>query len=601
MRKSCRSVFKRSIIAGLVTLFAVILIPGAISASDTQTEVRWGVKIPLRDGIHLNATVYKPLEMPEPLPVVLSMTPYTSDTYHKRAWWFAQNGYVFAMVDVRGRGNSEGSFIPQVHEPEDGYDVVEWLAERPWCNGKVAMWGGSYSGYDQWATAKEFPPHLVTIVPTAAAFPGVDIPFWKNIPYTYEIQWHALVSGVTTSFNLHDSTYWLQVYRRMYMEHRPYTDLPELAANDTTWFLEEAAHPYPDAYLDAMVPTGEDFAHFGIPILTVTGHYDDDQPGALEYYKRHMEFGSQTGKDRHFLIIGPWDHGGTLSPRAKIGGLTFGDASVLDNNDLHRQWYDWTMKDGDQPEFLQDRIAYFVAGANTWKYAESLETIATRHERFYLSSIGGRANETLHSGSMGPETPGSEVEPDRYVYDPLDTRPGELEMDSNQPSLTSQLLAFNLYGNGLVYHSPPFEEDTEISGHLRFEGWISIDVPDTDFQVIVYEILKDGSSVRLSNDLLRARYRESPREPKLVQPGEINRYVFDAFPFFSRKVSKGSRLRLIFTSPNSYLLQKNYNSGGVVAEESGDDARTAHITLYHDADHPSFLELPIVDLLSAKE
>ena len=121
-----------------------------------------------------------------------------------------------------------------------------------------------------------------------------------------------------------------------------------------------------------------------------------------------------------------------------------------------------------------------------------------------------------------------------------------------------------------------------------------MDVPDTDFAVNVYEIKPDGESVFLTGAQMRARYRESPYAEKLVKTGEINRYDFDAFNFFSRRVAKGSRLRLIVSSPNLPLLQKNYNSGGTVAAESKKDARTAHITLYHDAEHPSFLELPIV-------
>jgi hypothetical protein len=57
---------------------------------------------------------------------------------------------------------------------------------------------------------------------------------------------------------------------------------------------------------------------------------------------------------------------------------------------------------------------------------------------------------------------------------------------------------------------------------------------------------------------------------------------------------KGSRLRLLLRCPNMIHLQKNYNSGGVVAAESAQDARVAHVTVYHDADHPSYLELPLV-------
>jgi uncharacterized protein len=145
----------------------------------------------------------------------------------------------------------------------------------------------------------------------------------------------------------------------------------------------------------------------------------------------------------------------------------------------------------------------------------------------------------------------------------------------------------------VVYHTPPFERDTEVSGYLKFEAWITMDVPDTDFLVTVYEITPNGTSIQLSQDMMRARYRESLKQEKLVTPGEINRYQFDGFTFFSRRIAKGSRLRLVLCSPNSIQLEKNYNSGGIVANESGKDARTAHISLYHDTQHASSLEIPI--------
>ena len=180
------------------------------------------------------------------------------------------------------------------------------------------------------------------------------------------------------------------------------------------------------------------------------------------------------------------------------------------------------------------------------------------------------------------------------TYDPLDTRFGELETDADPNYLTNQRHALNRFGNRGVYHSEPLSEATEISGYARLIVWMALDVPDTDFEVALYEILEDGSSVLLTTDRLRARYRESLRQEKLLKPEEINRYEFDTFTFFSRRVAKGSRLRLVLNCPNSISSQKNYNSGGVVAEESGRDARAAHITLYHDAERASFLEVPMV-------
>ena len=266
---------------------------------------------------------------------------------------------------------------------------------------------------------------------------------------------------------------------------------------------------------------------------------------------------------------------------------------MLDLNKLHTEWYDWTLKDGPKPEFLKKRVVYYLAGAEEWKYADSLDSISSVAIRLYLNSTDGCANDVFHSGTL-EKTPPIEAQPDHYIYDPLDVRPADLEKEEIKNYFTDQRYALNLFGNGLVYHTAPFEEDTEITGYIKLVVWIALDVPDTDFQATVYEILQDGSCVTLTQDLLRARYRESNRQEKLVPIGEIICYEFDEFTFFSRRVTKGSRLRLLINSPNSIYIQKNYNSGGVIADESGNDARTAHVTLYHDADHPSYLELPLV-------
>jgi putative CocE/NonD family hydrolase len=251
------------------------------------------------------------------------------------------------------------------------------------------------------------------------------------------------------------------------------------------------------------------------------------------------------------------------------------------------------MKDGPRPKFLKKRFAYYVVGPQEWKYADSLEAIPARPQRFYLHSTHGQANDVFHSGMLREEKPG-ESKPDKYVYDPLDVRPAELEREEVKKYLTDQREALNLFGGGLVYHSEPFKEACEITGYLKLVAWMAIDVPDTDFQVNAYEIMADGTSVLLASDQMRARYRESLLQERLIKPGKINRYEFASFTFFSRQLAKESRLRLVIRAPNSIHWQKNYNSGGVVADETRKDARTAHVTLFHDAERPSYLELPMV-------
>jgi hypothetical protein len=568
---------------------------GQVGEPAKGVSIQWGVKIPVRDGIRLNGTLYKPKEIQEPLPVIFTFTPYVADTYHERGMYFASNGYIFLGIDVRGRGNSEGVFEPFVNEGKDGSDVVEWVSQQPWSNGEVAMWGGSYAGFDQWTVLKEFPAHLSTIVPAAAAHPGVDFPGMNNIFMSYEIQWDTYTSGVTSNLKLFgDAGYWMDKFLEMYLKHLPFRELDKISGNPSAVFQKLVSHPISDAYYDAMVPRDEDYGRFRLPVLTITGHYDDDQPGAMEYYKRHMTYGSEDAKANHFLIIGPWDHAGTRTPSRDVGGLGFGDASLVDLNKLHKEWYDWTMKDGRKPDFLKKRVAYYVVGpgAECWKYAGDLEAIASEKRLMYLHS-NGAANDAFSSGTLGQGRPLKEI-PDHYTYDPLDTRPAEVEREAVEHTLIDQRAALNLFGNGVVYHSEPFAEATEISGYAKFTCWMAMDVPDTDFQVTIFEIMPDGTSVLLTQDLMRARYRESLRQEKLVKPGEINRFEFKSFNWFSRRVSKGSRLRLLLKSPNSYALQKNYNSGGVVADESAKDARTAHITVYHDAQHPSVIELPVV-------
>ncbi len=567
------------------------------SVKQTQPiDLIWGLKIPLRDGVRLNGTVYKPAHQSEPLPVIFTLTPYISDTYHERAYYFAQHGYVFVLVDVRGRGNSEGAFDPFTQEPHDGYDVVEFLAKQPWSNGKVTMWGGSYAGYDQWATLKELPPHLATIVPVASAHAGVDFPFFRGIWPSYVMQWLTDTSGRTPNSNLFgQNSFWIQKFTEMYKQQAPYETLDKIVGNMSTVFQKWLQHPTYNSYWQTLAPTPEQYAKMNIPILTITGDYDGDQPGAMSYYLEHMKYGNAAAKERHYLIIGPWDHPGTRTPKKEVGGLTFGDASLLNMNDLHRQWYDWTLKGGPKPEFLKKHVAYYVIGpgAENWKYADSLDVIATEHRTLYLNSQNGQANDVFHSGQLSTQPAGSP--PDKYVYDPHDLRPGEqLEQEDLEKPITDQRFALNLFGNGVVYHSEAFAEVTEVSGYVKLTVWMAMDVPDTDFSATLYEVLPDGSSVVLTSDQLRARYRKSLSQPELVKPGSIERYDFTGFTWFSRRVAKGSRLRLVLNSPNSIFSEKNYNSGGRVEVESGKDAHVAHVSVYHDAEHPSSLEIPVV-------
>jgi putative CocE/NonD family hydrolase len=569
--------------------------PDAEADKGAPVDFQWGVKIPLRDGVKLNATLYKPQGQKDPLPCVFTLTPYIAQSYHDRGVYFAGHGYVFLSIDVRGRGNSDGEFTPLLQEAKDGHDVVEWLAQQPYCNGKIAMWGGSYAGYDQWATAKEFPPHLATIVPASSPFAGVDFPRDNNIAYPYDVQWLTFTSGHAAQEKIFsDSPFWIEKFKDLYLNHRAFKDFDTLLGNPSTIFQTWVAHPDVDAYWDAYNPTREQFGKIDLPILTITGQYDGDQPGAFTYYREHLAHASAGAKSKHYLIIGPWDHPGTRTPKEEVAGLKFGKASVIDVNRLHREWYDWTMKSESKPEFLKNRVAYYVTGngAETWRYADTLEAITQESRPLYLASHEGRANELFESGTLGGEKPYDAL-PDHYVYDPLDTSSAAVDGIEVPNMLTDQRWILQQSGKYLVYHTTPFEHALDIAGCPKLSAFIALDQPDTDFRVMLFEIQPDGTSVYLSGAELRARYRASTREATLVTKGRIERYDFDHFTFVARRLQAGSRLRLIIAPMNTLYSEKNYNSGGVVAEETAKDAHTVTVTLYHDAEHPSALTLPI--------
>lgn len=564
----------------------------AAPASDAAlVDFRLNTLIPMRDGVQLHAALYTPRDSKSPGPCIFTLTPYITSTYHDRGIYFAAHGLSFLVVDTRGRGDSQGRFEPFIEEARDGHDIVEWLARQPYCNGKIGMSGGSYTGYDQWATAKEFPPHLATIVPAASPYAGVDFPMRGANFYPFLVQWLNFTDGRAMQDAISgDQSFWSAQFRDWLASGQPFNTLDSRVGAPSPTFQQWISHPTIDGYWDRYNPSAEQYAKLSIPILTITGSYDDDQPGALTHYREYMKHTSPEGRQRHFLVIGPWDHAGTHAPNPRVGGLTFGPASLVDLLKLHVDWYRWTMQGQPRPEFLQKQVAYYVTQAEKWCYADSLEGVTAESRALYLESTGN-AHDIYSSGSLQP-TP-ARGQPDHYLYDPHDTSTAALEATLDPSSLTDQRLIIARAGKQLVYHSAPFEQNTEVSGFFKLSVWLAIDQPDTDFAISVYEILQNGSSVKLTDDRMRARYRESPRQAKLITTRQPLRYDFSQFTFISRLISKGSRLRLVIAPINSIYAQKNYNAGGDVSAESMRDARSVTVTLFHDSTHPSALYVPI--------
>lgn len=587
------------VIVGLLTWSNVSVAEGsnAAKAAAKSIDILHQQKVAARDGNQLAVTVWKPSELNGRHATVLVATPYGSDEAHTRARKYASRGYAMASLDLRGRGGSDGEFIPLSDHGTDICDTIAWIKKQSWSSGEVLMRGGSYRGMAQWMAASTCPQEIDSMVPTASVYPGHDFPIVSgHRSQKYTAAWLGFVSGSASNLNFFANTrYWQQREKLSYEKHIPFNEYDAFVGAPSRHFqawVERLSKP--SSWMShALIP--EKYASMEMPILTITGHYDGDQPGALRYYREHQKSAPKSAAHTHYLVIGPWDHGGTRVPRQKLADdVEFGPAAVFDMDQFNMDWFDWRLGRGPKPELLQSKVAYYVGGAEKWRHANSLDSIADERRQFYLSAASDEAFDTFHSGYL-IGAPVSGEQPHQFINNPLDVRFAELaEIDWNairDGALRATVPAY--MPETLVFHSAPMEENVTLAGQMSLKLYLEMDTPDADVFVTVYAIFPDGSPLYLGGDVVRARFRNG-LEPELVQAGVVQAYKFDNFLWNSWKLPAGSRLRLTVGPYNDPSAQKNYNSGGKLGYETKDDARVATINLHHNTKYPSVLELPII-------
>lgn len=595
------------------TQLVALLLCGAVPPSNAAKEVGPGYDIemsrmiPMRDGAELEAWIFKPTHLTSKAPTVLELTQYDIDggRYHD-FMEFVRRGYVFVQVLVRGRGRSGGvkSDNLGLQVGRDGFDAVEWIAKQPWSDGHVVMYGGSFVGMTQWRTAAQHPPHLSEIAPYVPIYPGWDVPNTNGIPQAWSAVIMGYVSGraLNTDF-IANAEYWQGKMLEQYAVNRPFGELDDaigIAQDD--WYLTDEHgqklsfmkawlnHVGNEAFNLAAEPKASDYAEMNIPILTATGYFDDDQPGALHYYRGYVANAPAAVVAKHFLVIGPWDHLGTQHPAKEIEGLAIPQAAVLDMNKLHADWYDWALGRGPRPEFLREHVAYFMMGADEWRYAKTLEAASSGKDlTLFLSAPEGTPTDVFHSGRLGQKSPESEP-PAVLVSDPHELPELDVAKYAATEDLKSQFRAFQK--RAITFHSEPFAQDTEVAGQMRLKLVIQADTPDFDLWAQVLMVMPDGSAVKLGEDIRRARFRNSFFKQELLKPDEVVEIPFD-FYWMAQRIAAGARLRLTIAPLNSPAFQKNYNTGGRIGYEKLEDIRVAHIKVLHDPEHASQLILPL--------
>lgn len=528
----------------------------------------------IKNGNTLTITIVRKKDNTSPLPVILTNNIYAGpfdEFFGKRA---AAYNYIGAVVNTRGKRNSNNVNNPFEHESEDIYEVIDWVSKQPWCNGKVGMIGGSYLGFSQWAAVKKLHPALKTIVPQVAVGIGIDYPAQNNIFMSYMLQWIQYVTNnkFTDEADFTNAVKWDSIYTKWYKSGKAFRSLDMISGKPSKIFQRWLDHPGYDQYWQKMVPYKEDFSKINIPVLTTTGYYDDDQIGALYYFKQHHLYNKNAD---HYLVIGPYNHGG-----AQSFGFTYVNGNPIDPvarisiDDLAFSWFDYILKGGKKPEILKDRINFQVMNTNTWKHVADLDKMHTSSLKFYLQN-----KKNTPSVFNKPETKIFTTQiVDFKNRDQKDTYYRVSKKDSIKMT------------NSVAFESEVLDKDMIMSGNLSGVFNISINKKDFDTDTYLYQIQPDGKSSLLSTHIVRASYAKNNEKRQLLEPNKLEQIPINNSYFMSKKIEKGSKLLLLVGVNKSPNWQINYGSGKDVSDETLKDAgEPLEIKWYND----SYVEIPV--------
>lgn len=568
--------------------------PGSYSAVQFEVKASRGHKAPMRDGVRLSVDTFQP-KADGRFPAILIITPYGNNPgFQKRGSWFAQRGYVVAIADSRGRFDSEGTWDPfDPKHKTDGYDLVEWLAAQPWCDGKIGMMGLSYMGWTQWWTATQAPPSLRAIVPEVAppdAF--YNTPYQNGVLISWMMDWAGANAGRVGQV-MGPGPYggFAAEERRLtdYMQ-LPYVKLNELrGALDAPWFEKwirgnTASDPY---WRAIAYQTPESYAKVAVPSLAATGWFDADFPGAPMNYLAMKQHGATADARRPRLVIGPWQH--IINTSRKLGAFDYGADAIIDWDGYVCRWFDHWLKGVANGVMSDPPVHVFVMGRNQWRAEQDWPLPQTRWTKYFLHS----------GGTLGTEPSKDGAESDSYIYDPAKpTRSpftgGHLEDGAADTRKSSS-------GDGvLVYSTPALDEEVEVIGPITAKLFAATSARDTDWMVRLCDVQPDGFSAMLCEGVMRARHRDperngafNPEKLSTITPNAVLEYTIEFCRATGNVFAKGHRIRVEISSSFFPYYLRNLNTG---ADNIGLETKSvvARQKIFHSSKYPSHVLLPVI-------
>ncbi len=555
------------------------VVAGTPDLPNVQQEL--GVAIPMRDGIHLAADLFLP-RASRRLPAVLVRTPYNRKTRAMSSYrFFARRGYAVVIEDVRGRFASQGVFGSTAQEGPDGNDTINWIAEQPWSNGRVAMAGSSYLGIAQWWAAVQDNPHLVAISPMCSGDDDYLDRYYSRggaLQVGHRLLWLAE--------NLTPPSHVRPVFAN-YIGHLPLRSA-DVAATGTILPLWRAAlaHPSDDGYWNNL-SIREQLGRVTVPVLSFGGWFDNYAESDLDAFSR------LAARDQPVETwIGPWAH----NPAWKFPTRSFGPEAAVPIRTIQADWFDqWLKKTPatNRAEHPTRLLHLFVMGPNEWREEHEWPLARTRYASLFLSSKG-HANSTSGDGLL--EWRRVQKSPaDVFTYNPKNPVPtvgGAICCEANLlPPGPLDQTAVEARRDVLVYTSAPLSEEIEVTGPVRVLLYVATSANDTDYTAKLVDVEPDGRPLLVSDGIQRLRYRLSLARPVFVKRNTPYQISIDA-GVTSYVFAAGHRIRLEVSSSNFPRFDRNLNSFRANAEESTiTDARQ---TVFHQKVYPSALILPII-------
>ncbi len=536
-----------------------------------------------RDGEKLASDVYLPGGGPEGerVPAVLVRTPYGRKKGVRSYFRYVQRGYGVVIQDTRGREDSTGEWLPEYFEAEDGDDTLNWIAGQAWSDGSVAMTGGSYLGYVQWAAASGGNPHLKAMLSGVCAGSAFgDFPRRGGCFNSGIMAWAFAMSEQRMRGDLMVREDWDQV-----LDIRPLKELPQKALGHPVDFLSKwLDHEHMDDFW-RKTDWKANYKGGPVPALIMSGWFDDNGMGTTEALELVKSWPKGTWK----TVLGPWKHSGNAD--YDIHGQFMGeDALRYDMDLLCMKWLEHFLKGAENGIEKTPAAEYYTLGENRWKTAEAWPPEHCRTVRLFLDgeengAAAGKGNR-CGRGLLVPEEQSCREGADGYVYDPEHPAVHLVDMSENELSVPEDYTEEEKRTDLLSYSTLPFKEPFVVTGDAEVRLFLSCDCPDTDVIVRITDVDENGRSVKLADGVLGAKYRNGFDHPEYMEPDGV--YELSILTTkFSNAFLPGHRLRLTVTSGAKNFIFPNSNT------EQGFDSRTkrkAAVLVRRGMGHSSYVE-----------